>query len=463
MMRKRIAATLRGLLPGLAGLAALGLLALGAGTAVHAADDTPFGVRSPSAKLPYDTEYPVMGYSGPASNNPIARLQARMDKGEVKLEFRPGHGYLESLLKALDIDPSSQSLVYSKTSLQVGSIRAATPRAIYFNEDTYVAWVQGSDQMELSAMDTSLGQVFYILRNQEASAVKFDRQNANCLSCHDTYSLSGGGVPRFLLMSSYVDVGGEQLTHEGSILVTDQTELRYRWGGWYVTGHHGSQVHLGNIQVHNVQELVHLDQVRRGNLDTLDGLFDTKPYLTNKSDIVAQLVLLHQVTVDELITRVNFEVRTALAKAGEKVGAVAGKPALPADTGKALREYMDALVDAMLFVDAARYTDTITGNSGFDKWFQARGPRDPAGRSLRELDLHTRLFRYPLSYLVYSPAFDALPTYATDYIYKRFAEVLSGRDQDKRYAHLSAEDRKAVLGILKATKPAFAPFGGNQP
>jgi hypothetical protein len=426
----------------------------------HPADDTPFDVRPSSAKLPYDTEYPAMGYSGPAANNPIARLQARLDKGEVKLEFRPGRGYLDSLLKALDIDPSSQSLVYSKTSLQVGSIRAATPRAIYFNEDTYVAWVQGSDQMELAAMDTSRGQVFYILRNQEAPGVKFDRQQANCLSCHDTYSLSGGGVPRFLLMSSYVDVGGNQLTHEGSILVTDQTEIRYRWGGWYVTGHQGNQVHLGNIQVRNVQELVHLDQVRRGNLDTLDGLFDTKPYLTNKSDIVAQLVLLHQVTVDELITRVNFEVRNALAKAA-KGGAASGSPALPADTGKAVKEYMDALVDAMLFVDAARYTDTITGNSGFDQWFQARGPHDPSGRSLRELDLHTRLFKYPLSYLVYSPAFDALPKYATDYIYKRFADVLSGRDQDKKYAHRSPEDRKAVLAILKATKPAFVPFAGH--
>jgi len=447
----------RSRLPVVAALAALSLLALGGLTvraAESAADATPFGVRPPSAKLPYDTEYPVMGYSGPATNNPIARLQGRLDKGEVKLEFHPGRGYLDSLLQALDIDPSSQALVYSKTSLQVGSIRAATPRAIYFNEDTYVAWVQGSDQMELSAMDTSLGQVFYILRNQDAPAVRFDRQNANCLSCHDTYSLTGGGVPRFQLMSSYVDVGGEQLTHEGSILVTDQTELRYRWGGWYVTGHHGSQVHLGNIQVHNVQELVHLDQVRRGNLDTLDGLFDTKPYLTNKSDIVAQLVLLHQVTVDELITRVNFEVRTAQSKA-PKGGA------LPAAAQKSLKEYMDALVDAMLFVDAAPYTDTITGNSGFDKWFQARGPRDPAGRSLRELDLHTRLFRYPLSFLVYSPAFDALPKYATDYIYRRFADVLSGKDQDKRYAHLSDEDRKAILVILEATKPAFARFAGG--
>lgn len=418
-----------------------------------------FGARPATAKLPYDTEYPALHYTRAAANNAIARLQTRLERGEVKLQFRPGRGYLDSLLAALGIDPSSQSLVYSKTSLQVGSIQAATPRAIYFNDDTYVAWVQGSDQMELGAMDADLGQVFYTFQNRAGGAARFQRENSNCLSCHDTYSLSGGGVPRFLLMSAYVDVHGEQLTHEGSILVTDQTQMKYRWGGWYVTGQHGAQVHLGNIQVHNVQELVHLEEVRRGNLDTLDGLFDTHPYLTDKSDIVALIVLLHQVTVQEFITRVDFEVRQAFATAsGAGTGATKGgaMPPLPAKTATALEADMDDLVNAMLFVDAAGYSGKITGNSGFDRWFQARGIRDSHGRSLRDLDLTSRLLKYPLSYLIYSESFDALPAYAKNYVYGRLAAVLSGKDQSKPYAHLSAGDRKAMLEILTATKPEFA-------
>jgi hypothetical protein len=414
-----------------------------------------FGVPSPSDRLRYDTEYPSVGYSGMAQNNRIARLQARLDQGEVKLEFEPGQGYLRSLLQALDIDPSSQVLVYSKTSLQTGEIQAASPRAIYFNEDTYVGWVQGSTQMELGSMDSALDQVFYTLQNGPQAPVRFKRENQTCLACHDSLSYSGGGVPRFLLMSAYVDTHGEPLTHEGSILMTDHTQFRYRWGGWYVTGQQGDQVHLGNMLVHNVQELTHLDTLRRGNLDTLDALFDTKPYLTDKSDIVALLVLLHQSTVQDRITEVNFDTRTALGKAGKDPADGRGV-LLPAQSRKQIREEMDALVDEMLFVGDPGFSSRLTGSSGFDKWFQARGPRDGHGRSLRELDLTTRLFKYPCSFLIYSEAFDALPAYAKDYLYDRLVKILTGKEHAPQYSRLTAADRKAVLEILTATKPDFA-------
>ncbi len=414
-----------------------------------------FGMPSPAAALRYDTEYPAIRYSGTAANNRIAQLQARLERGETKLEFQPAHGYLESLLKALDIDPSSQVLIYSKTSLQTGEIQAASPRAVYFNEDTYVGWVQGSDQMELGSMDSALDQVFYTFRNRAAGADRFKRETTTCLGCHDSLSLSGGGVPRFLLMSSYVDTHGEQLTHEGSILMTDHTEFRYRWGGWYVSGRHGDQVHLGNLQVHGAQELVNLESLRRGNLDDLDSLFDTKPYLSDKSDLVALLILLHQVTVQDRITEVNFDVRTALARMGQDPSG--GRAAvLPAPERKQIKEEMDALVEEMLFAGEPGFAGRISGNAGFDKWFQARGPRDAHGRSLRELDLTTRLFKYPLSYLVYSQAFDALPVYARDYVYGRFRDILGGNDSSKAFSQLSANDRKALLEILSSTKPEFS-------
>jgi hypothetical protein len=445
--------------------------ALTASTAVAASTPSGAGPDDSSASLfgapntlTYDKEYPVIGYAGRAQNNAVARLQERIDRGEVKLEYRAPRGYLDSLLKALRIDPSSQALVYSHTSLQTGAISAATPRAIYFNDNTYVGWVQGVGRnIEIAAMDSKLGQVFYTLPNRPSGTAQLQRKILDCLACHDTYELSGGGVPRFLLMSTYTDVLGNQLTHEGQIITSDQTPLKYRWGGWYVTGQSGNQVHLGNIQVHSVYELVHLDKVRRGNLDTLDGLFNTRPYLTDKSDIVALLVLQHQVDVQNLITRVNFEVREALARAAKgrrRAGASgAGVAAdLSEKTREALKGYMDSLVDAMLFVDATKFTSQITGNSGFQAWFEAQGPRDSLGRSLRALDLHTRLFKYPLSYLVYSASFDGLPGYAKRYIYGRFADILTGRDDSDTYSYLSDSDRKAILEILTATKPAFARF-----
>lgn len=443
-------------------------------TAAPSGPDDAGPLFSGPTTLPYAREFPAIPYAQTPQNNAIARLQARIDRGEVKLLYRPPRGYLDSILAALGIDPSSQTLVYSKTSLQKGEISAATPRAIYFDDDTYVAWVQHGN-LELAAMDSKLGQVFYTIANQPVQKVRLERKTIDCLSCHDTYELSGGGVPRFLLMSTYVDVQGEQLSHEGQILTFQETPLKFRWGGWYVTGRSGDQVHLGNILVHSAQEMAHLDQVRRGNLDTLKGLFDTKPYLTDKSDIVALLVLQHQVDVQNLITRVNFEVRTALAKTAAAE--------MPQERRARLQGYMDGLVSVMFFVDATRFTSPISGNSGFTHWFESRGPRDPMGRSLRDFDLKTRLFKYPLSYLIYSRAFNALPAYAKDYIYGRFADILTGRiesdpragslpsgfdpdaldayiDQDAKpgIPQLADADRKAILEILEATKPDFARY-----
>jgi hypothetical protein len=420
------------------------------------AERNPFAMPTPT-KLPYDSEYPVMRYGRTPTHNAIAQLQQRLAAGSVKLTFTAPRGYLDSLLQALAIDPSSQVLVYSKTSLQKGKISAATPRALYFDANTYVGYVQDGENLELAAMDSELGQVFYTLPNHALAAPQLQRETLTCLACHDTYEMSGGGVPRFLLMSSYVDIHGNQLTHEDSILTTDETPLESRWGGWYVTGHTGQQVHVGNILVTDVQQLVKLDAVRRGNIDTLDELFDTKPYLTDKSDVVALLVLQHQETVQNLITRVNFEVRNALARAGDKPGALAVK------TRAELQGFMDDLAKAMLFGDAVPYTDAIRGNSGFDVWFQQQGLKDPQGRSLRELDLKTRLLRYPLSYLVYTPAFDGLPEYARDYLFGRFAAVLQGHDAADSYAFMSMTERRATLQILTATKPAFAQYLAKHP
>ncbi len=439
---------------------ALALPLLTAAAAAQQPAPDPFVFATPT-RLTYDREFPALHYERAPADNRVVRLQQQLEAGQVKLAFSPPRGYLDSLLKALDIDVSSQALVYSKTSLQKGLISAATPRALYFNTDTYVGYVRQrpdavNAQIEIATLDDRLGQVFYTLDNtapagNAQSAPQLRRRTVTCLSCHDTYELSGGGVPRFLLMSSYVDIHGNQLTHEYQILTEDETPIKYRWGGWYVTGQTGRQVHVGNLQVHDVQELVHLDQIRRGNLDNLDGLFDTAPYPTDKSDVVALLVLQHQVTVQNLITRVNFQTRQALAGKG-------GVGGLPAARRKELDDWISQLADALTFANAAAITDTIRGSSGFDHWFQAQGPHDGQGRSLRELNLQDRLFRYPVSYLIETPAFDALPDYARERVYTRILQVLRGEAHDAPRPAVPADDLKAAVAILKATSPDFAHF-----
>ncbi len=127
-----------------------------------------------------------------------------------------------------------------------------------------------------------------------------------------------------------------------------------------------------------------------------------------------------------------------------------------------VRETARELVDYLLFIDEAPLSAAVSGASGFAEQFAAAGPRDKKGRSLRQLDLERRLFQYPCSYMIYTPAFDALPVAAKEAVYARMWEVLSGRDKDRSYDRLSAADRQAIVEILRDTKTGlpdyFAPL-----
>jgi hypothetical protein len=68
------------------------------------------------------------------------------------------------------------------------------------------------------------------------------------------------------------------------------------------------------------------------------------------------------------------------------------------------------------------------------------------------------MFRYPMSYLIHSRAFDGLPGEARERVYRRLWEVLTGKDRSKEFAHLSETDRKAVLEILRETKKGLPAY-----
>jgi hypothetical protein len=112
----------------------------------------------------------------------------------------------------------------------------------------------------------------------------------------------------------------------------------------------------------------------------------------------------------------------------------------------------------MLFTQETRLTEPVRGVSGFSQVFVRSGPLDSKGRSLRDLDLKTRLLRYPCSYLIYSEAFDGLPELARERLYRRLWEVLTGRDTTEKFARLSAEDREAIFEILRDTKKGLPDY-----
>lgn len=402
-----------------------------------------------SAQLPTFAEHPAIVYSKSAPHDAIAKLEEKIAAGEVALEYDKDHGYLPALLRALDIPVSSQGLVFSRTSLQVDRIAPWTPRAIYFNDDVYVGWVQGGPIMEVASADPKLGAVFYTLDQQDPDHPTFQRQSHTCLQCHDSSS-STGGVPGFIMRSVVVDRYGYPVQADAGA-TTDQTPLEKRWGGWYVTGGLGSLTHMGNANVPvlahemgNTQAYLARTKIAStGGAASLSDRFDTDPYLSPHSDAVALLVLAHQAYVHNLITIAGYESRKS---EGDGAGAL----------GPSAKAAAERLVRGMLFSRETSYGTKVSGTSTFAADFARRGPRDHEGRSLRDFDLEQRLFRYPLSYLIYSESFDGLPGDVKAFVYQRLRSILTGADTSADFAHLSPEDRSAILSILHDTKPDFS-------
>lgn len=378
-----------------------------------------------------------------------------IEKGKTPLAFDEKTGFLASLLRELEIDVASQVLIFSKSSNQTGRISPKTPRAVYFKDDVYIGWVQGGRVIEVSALDPNLGPVFYTLAQEGSSSPEFQRETYRCLRCHDSYSLTGGGVPRYLMGSMFPDSNGNTISHEGWYLTNDQSPIRKRWGGWYVTGTHGKQEHMGNLIVTDPTDVNQFNLSRGANVTDLNSFVDSTAYLGKHSDIVALLILEHQVYVQNLITRLNWEARSLLHDLGAKESEKEELAVM-----NQVKDPAEELIRAMLFVNAAPFMDPITGTSGFSESFISRGPADSKNRSLRELDLQRRLFRYPMSYLIYSEAFDALPIPVKHYLYGRFREVLRGTDRSDEFSHLSNSDRTEILEILEATKPDFLTTSG---
>jgi len=167
-------------------------------------------------------------------------------------------------------------------------------------------------------------------------------------------------------------------------------------------------------------------------------------------------VLEHQLYVKNQITRLNFKSRTFVAReaAARAPTPVSFSNASP-QTQAVIHNMCEQLLRGMLFADAVPYRNPLAGSSGYDHWFQAQGLRDAKGRSLRDFDLRTRLFKYPMSYVVYSEAFDALPDYVRQYLYGRLHEILNGQDNTGAYGYLTPDERSAIVEILTATKPDF--------
>jgi hypothetical protein len=385
-------------------------------------------------------EHPAIEYAVRPTTDAVVGVNRRLESGELQLAVTPETGYLRSVLAAFDIPIESQILVFTKTGVQSQFTSPANPRAFYFNDSVIVGYIRGAPVLEVASLDPQQGVIFYTLQQYATSPDRLTRRN-QCLSCHE--SISSLDVPGMLVRSHFTGADGLPLRQLGTSVVDHRTPFEQRWGGWYVTGTHGAKRHLGNATVRDIEKPESMITADTLNLKSVEGRFDTRGYPLAQSDIVALMVFEHQMHAMNLLVRLGWDAR--VAEFDRKLDVAAGP----------LRDGIDELVDYFLFVDEAPLTAKVVGNAAFAERFSARGPRDGRGRSLRELDMTTRMMRYPCSYMIYSPAFDGLPTVVRDAIYQRLWRVLSGQDDAPRYARLSSEDRRAIIEILRDTKPGL--------
>jgi hypothetical protein len=340
-------------------------------------------------------EHPAIRYFEDAPRDPVALLQKTLVQDD-----------LAGLLRQLGINADSQALVFSKTSFQATKISPRNPRAIYFNDEIAVGYVRGGEGIEIASLDPRQGVIFYFLKGSSLE------RKQECLHCHQGPSTSG--VPGIFIGSVYPGPTGAP-SRNAAIITDHRTPFADRWGGWYVNAAAGQQPDRSNA--------IAPDPAEPHTLEAFTKPFNGAGYLSPVSDIVALMTFEHQTQAVNLITRLAWHSRLQSADVDADI---------------------EGLVRYMIFTGEAPIKEPIRGVSTFTETFPLRGPKDRQGRSLRDFDLKTRLFRYPLSYMIYSPAFDALPEAIRVRIYKRIE------------ATLPKERRGEILEILRETKPDFA-------
>jgi hypothetical protein len=424
-----------------------GKVAIGSAVLLLAYAETVSAQTIDEALVPID--HPAIQYNQAPVNDRVTRVAQDIKSGKTKITLRTdGTGALVSLLQTLGVNADSQVMVFSKTSFQASIISPRNPRAIYFNDDTMVGYVRGSGLLEVANMDPKQGFIFYSF-DQQAKPPRFDRRDV-CLQCHESKGTLG--VPGIMVASVFPDADGMPAFRGAANLTDHRSRLEDRWGGWYVTGTHGDMRHLGNAVFHEPDHPEILDSRGAMNLTSLAKKFNPAGYLSATSDIVALMTLEHQTRMSDLLIRVGWASRV-LEHDGNADPAARAR--LDAD--------VETLITYMLFADEAPLEDSVQGVSTFTRTFPQRGPRDKQGRSLRDFDLKTRLFKYPLSYMVYSEAFDNLPTQVKSRIYERVYSILTRKDPSPKFDRLSTEDRRAVLEILRDTKPGLPLSWGTRP
>jgi hypothetical protein len=364
---------------------------------------------------------------------------------------------LAELLAKLEIPVESQVLVFSKTSAQNSRIAPETPRAIYFSDDLYLGWVQGGE-IEAASFDPRLGMVFHLIQLTErkpGSPPPLVRERS-CLNCHA--GSSNHDLPGLVVRSVYTSATGLPLFEAGTFHTRQSSPIEERWGGWYVTGSVENREHLGNslALAAPAGPGVELERLAEGRVLKLDGLFCCEPYLNGgQSDVVALMILEHQVGVHNLLIEANLTTRATLHRHTEMQKAF-GEPVeapLSETNERILQRLATKVLKEMLYVEEVPLPGGIEGTGIFQTAFEEGRNKSVGGRSLRDFRLYERLMKYRCSHLIYSEAFANLPDAIRTRILSQLHGILTKPADWPEFAHLGEAERGHILAIVKETVP----------
>lgn len=395
---------------------------------------------------PLDFTAPPHRYHERIPNDPFTRLKGRLESGEVPLDRSSELGFLRSLLRVLGIPESSQLLVFSTTSLQLGLISPSNPRALYFNEDTYVGWVPGG-RIEIVSIDPELGAIFYIFDIPRDSAPIRAERSGRCMNCHA--GEDAGFVPGLVVKSVLPGPSGGSLDSFRLVPAGHAVPFETRFGGWHLTGANGFSNHWGNLT----------GRLQEGTLvripNPLGDRFRLDRYPVPTSDFVAHCVHEHQIGYFNRAIAAGYRVRTYLQTDGSLL-----KPAHQREVDANAEELVRYLLlaDEAPFPSAAIRNDT---SSGYRRDFAQQHRVASGAASLKDLDLTTHLFRHHCSYLIHSAQFQSLPALLRDAVIERIRGALRETDPDSKMAPIDDEERRFLRTFLSHTVPGFKPEGAN--
>jgi hypothetical protein len=400
-------------------------------------------------------EHEPINYSDTVPVDAFSKLIPKIKAGG--LEFDPGDDrtFLRAILRELNVPESSQVLVFTKTSLQDRLISPRNPRALYFNDEVYVGWVPGG-HVEVTAMDPSVGPVFYLVPRPAGKRATEPARSDKCFGCHAGSRV--GNRPGLMVRSVFPDDRGFPILSAGGYMTDHDSPLNQRWGGWYVTGQHGDERHMGNaiaVMTDDGND-AKIDLEAGANLAALPADVDPSRYLAPTSDIVALMVMEHQIGTHNLFTEASYSVRSSIYRR-KIIDRELGEPdsdGLEGVSSRLIERYGERILRRLLFVGEYRLESPVSGSPDFAEAFVQAGPVSKEGRSLRDLQLATRLFELRCSYMVYSKSFDELlPKPVRDRVLERLLKVLTGEDTSEDFEQISMKERRRILEILRETKP----------